>query len=272
MSSKFGAITNQHLLTKNSACVLASATTDYYNMGGVLIDSSKTFPADRRIRYCLSAGDHWGRAFIRSNGHIWSHVFHGDLSMKPKMGPANGKPLITALSAVKTGALSWTFTVTASDSDGGIQSYDWYPNSYADGKAKPDSSVSTNGVYNYTYASAALCTVRVEVVDAYKARDYATVIIKTDSGVVSTQVNTDTEKSPRQIAPGSVNRHGLEDAVLEVISLTGKVISVNRIPAGARTIEWNGVCSNGAKASSGLYLYRLKDNGTVTVFKNVFIR
>lgn len=178
-----GGMVNAHLLLRNSSCVLAMGPTDYVSNGYYLCDTSSGFPPHTWTRHYLAQGDRWGRAWLRGNGWIWSTIFHGDLSLKPNMGPANAIPRISGLTATRTGPLSWRYTVTASDSDDGIKGFEWWSTSYHVGKAAPDTSglVTT---FNKTYAVAAVCTVRVEAVDHYQARDWATVIIKTDSGVV----------------------------------------------------------------------------------------
>jgi flagellar hook assembly protein FlgD len=202
-------------------------------------------------------------------------VFHGDLSLKPKMGPSNTKPVISSLRAVKGDGMSWTFTVTASDQDtnDGITSYDWYGTSYNSGKASPDSS-SLSNTFSKTYTAAVLCTVRVEATDKYKARDYSEVIIKTDSGIVSTIVYTESEtkhpsdagKTLLSVCPNpfnpetqiSVSLSSRSNILLKVFLSDGTLVSTlanKRFEAGKHSFTWNG-----SGYPTGIYILKLSTN------------
>lgn len=287
----FGKFTHQHMLTRNSGCVMATGHTDYYGGLGCLnlANTLTTDNRDTRILTCLSKGNRWGEAILRGRGHIWSHVFHGDLSLKPKMGPANRKPVISSLNAVKESGLSWTFTVTASDTDDGIMAYDWYGRSYNLGKAAPD-SVGPSPTFSITYPSALLCTLRVEALDHYKARDYAEVILKTDSGIVSTRVFTRNETpamqtglkqrlsiQPNPFNPGTLIRlgslvSGKNPITLEVLRPDSRSLHFERFSPSCRAVSWNGKDDAGRDAGSGVYLFRIREGARTWMLKGALIR
>ncbi|MBL8029237.1 MAG: hypothetical protein JNL74_22640 [Fibrobacteres bacterium] len=269
-----GCIVNQHLLVKNSSCVLAMAPTDYISQGFYLWDTSATrFPPHKYTRDYLAKGERWGRSWLRGNGWIWAS-FYGDLSLKPKMTLPNIKPLITSVTPVMNSGMSWKFSVEAIDSDDGITAYDWYGNGYQTGKVSPDSS-SQSKTFSITYNVAKICTLRVEVVDHYMARDYAEIIIKTDSGVIANNVNTSVEASspvlkrgntlslrPNPFNPGTTidlgslfSGKGL--LRFEVLSIDGRVIYQSTLSKTEKQISWNGRNNAGKPVHAGIYLFRI---------------
>jgi hypothetical protein len=98
-------------------------------------------------------------------------MFHGDLTLKPNMDTPNEKPLITNVTAEQLSPLTWRFTASATDVDDGVTVYEWWGKTY-DGGIYGSDSVGTANTFTYKFPSNALCTVRVEVVDHYKARDW----------------------------------------------------------------------------------------------------
>jgi hypothetical protein len=278
----FGEITNQHLLVKNSGCVLAMSPTDYVSCGFLFCDTvkNKFTPHAQTLAY-LAKGDRWGRAWLRGNGWIWSTNFHGDLSLKPKMIAPNAKPVISGVTATKTGPMTWAFTVAAADSDDGITSYEWYGNGYNYGKATAD-SVGLSTTFSITYSAAKRCTLRVEAIDHYKARDYADIIIKTDSGIVSTSVELTESNSyassnsllsinPSPFNPAAsiqycLDKEGVMD--LKVYSNEGRLVRTltsGFMKAGKHVSTWDSRDNYGKTCASGVYTFVVKSKiGTVT--------
>jgi len=287
----FGSIANKHLLLKNSSCVLAMAPTDYVSWGYMLNDTaSSSIPGHNRTRELLGKGERFGRTWLRANGWIWSSIFHGDLSLKPMMGPANNKPVINSISAVKVGDKSWQFTVGATDSDDGIKQYEWYGESYLSGKNEPD-SIGSSVTFTKNYSTAKICTVRVEAVDHYLGRDYATVILKTDSGVIANNVFTSTEDDiveqynnlEVEVKPNPFNPAceinfavAAKSAVsLSVYSLAGvkiRTLVSGVLNKGDHHVSWNGKDDYGRKVSAGLYVVQVGIGKQIVSSKVIFAK
>ncbi|MBL8026068.1 MAG: hypothetical protein JNL74_06645 [Fibrobacteres bacterium] len=280
----FGTITNRFLLSKNSGCVLAVSASDYVGLGFHLEDSSSDAAPRYKARKYLGSGSSFGRAWLRANGAIWSANFHGDLSLKPNMTPANIKPIISEITAERVNGMSWKFKATATDADDGISGYDWYGTSYNRGKTDPDSS-GTSFTFSKTYTEAKICTVRIEAVDHYKARDYASVIIKTDSGVIAYKGLTGTELhkktalktasasilpnpfTPRTIIDLGTQVASDEKVSLEVFAIDGRLIHRQSFTPGTRSTVWN--CKN---ASAGIYIFKIRRGRIVTEIKGILSR
>lgn len=281
-----GTIVNSHLYPKNGGCVLAVGPTDYCMCRPQYAFDDTSRQTKRRMSAVMAAGERWGRAVIRSNACVWSTVFHGDLSLRPKMAPANQKPVINRVTPVKTGALSWTFTVSASDPDDAVTAYDWYANGYRKGLADPDSSTPRN-TFSYTYATAKICTLRVEVTDGYMARDYAMVILKTDTGVLKiVQPGTRLETSPAPIVstdslradpnpfnPSTVISYRLDRLLsvrLDVYTIRGEHVA--RLVDGKRAAGAHSVEFNGKSLGNGMFIAELSAGGTVRTARLILLK
>lgn len=282
-----GSLVNFHLLARDGGCVLAVGPTDYTNGQGQysLADTSKQ--KNRiKLRKLLAQGERWGRAWIRANMSLWCTFAYGDMSLKPKMAPSNEKPIISAVTAEKTGSLSWHFTATASDPDGSIDRYEWYSKGYDYGKKAPDTTGINAAAFDFTYASSTKCTVRVEVVDNYKARDYWDVIIKTDSGVISTDIDFAdlhgiSNAGALSIYPNPFNPVTMVKFVLAdrsrlkawVVDPLGKAVRTlcDRVePAGVRNLTWDGRDNQGKPVASGIYYLKL-DNREKKITKALML-
>lgn len=280
-----GGIMNAHLLVRNTMCVLSMGTTDYSYPGFYLCDTGKAYPPHTWTRNHLAKGDRFGRAWLRGNNILWMAVFHGDLSLKPMMAPANIKPLVNSVTAEKTGNLSWRFTVSATDNDDGITRIEWWANGYKGGTAEPDSTGSST-TFSVNYTEAKRCTVRVEVVDHYKARDYQNIIIKTDSGVISTTaegvIANVVKTANLSLTPNPCKRQTLiswavvngfaGSATLEIFSLDGRSILKKELSKNTTAYQWHGIDSNGKATPSGIYLFRVKYAGRTLETKSILIQ
>lgn len=304
-----GSHSNAHLMVKNGGCVLAVSSTDYINgtlAGGqyTLFDTLQNIPIHLRMRGYLARGDRWGRAWMRSNNSKWATVFHGDLSLKPKMAPPNRLPFISRVTAIKTGPLSWTFTVSACDPDTAsgdrISAYEWYANGYNKGIAVPDTAGPAKTVFSCTFSGAKRCTVRVEAVDQWKARDYNDIVIKTDSGVVridSMPVNwaaksglwaaeenptpsrntagTAIQIRPNPFNPGTVillEQPGSGEVRIEVLSIDGRLVNRLKVSSGTRAVAWDGRNLTGQTVSGGLYLFRVSHEGRMLQTRGLLLK
>jgi hypothetical protein len=192
------------------------------------------------------------------------------------MDSANALPTISRLTAEKTGDLTWRFSVNAEDVDDGITKYEWWNRSYNGGKNEPDTSGNVTDL-EVTYTASMLCTVRVEAVDHYKAHAWATVVIKTDSGIVSEYNPLTTEKeTPKDaclsndivVFPNPFNPQveifvgseigSVGNVCLEVFSMDGTLMCKKLLSGSKNSIIWNSVDRNGVPVSAGVYLFRVK--------------
>lgn len=287
----FGNLVNRHVLAPNSGCILAVGPTDYQMGVGAgiqygLSDTLKSRPQHQRFQRYLKNGTRWGRSWLRSNNSIHSTIIYGDLSLKPNMTLPNAMPSNVSILATKTGPLSWNFAASATDADDGIAGYELFANGYHYGLGKPDSS-SRSGSFSFIYASARLCTLRVEVFDHYKARNYGEVIIKTDSGVVP---YAPAEAVPPQAMSPALNvfQNPFTPAARAVVRLSARahitldVIRVNgaRIAAlvsgsmssGEHCFSWQGIDANGRPMAAGTYFLRLRVGNQYILRKIVLVR
>lgn len=271
-----GCLVNFHLYPKNGGCVLAVGPTDYaFNGGHLSLSDTSLHPSTTRMRTRLKEGDRWGRGWVRSGMALWGTGVHGDLSLKPKMAPANSMPKITGLIAEKTGALSWKFKVTANDTDGTIALYDWYPSGYNFGLNTPVLSSPAADSFEYAYAQAGICTVRVEVADNFKARDYYEIILKTDSGIISVVSSEDRKALPARTVRVSPNPFNPQTSIRYLLDRPGMVrarimdargrnmrtLSDGVERAGLHTLNWDGRDPAGRAAASGTYYLIMDLNG-----------
>jgi len=225
-------------------------------------------------------------------------MFYGDLSLAPNMTPENQKPIIVpgGVTAERNG-LSWKFSVTATDAENGIVGYDWYSHGYNKGIADPDSS-SRRNTFSYTFSSAdsgKICTLRVEVVDTFKARDYADLIIKTDSAVIgiiqgqntfaevvplpANKAGTSSEPklSPNPFNPGTTVQFGtfINNAYpirMSIFSSAGKLIQRVTLPMGTKSAMWNGRDSHGNYVGNGVYLIKIESGKNVKTVRGMLVK
>ncbi|MEI8352571.1 MAG: hypothetical protein WCG36_09720 [bacterium] len=128
-------------------------------------------------RTAVAAGESLGNAAIQNLGFGSvsdnNTVFYGDLSLKAMAAPANNLPVITGVSATTTDTLPVTVTlsVAASDPDGTISHIEWFCQGYNYGRAAPTLAGTASNVA-VVFPVSGVYTVRVEVVDQYKARTW----------------------------------------------------------------------------------------------------
>ncbi|MBL8027584.1 MAG: T9SS type A sorting domain-containing protein [Fibrobacteres bacterium] len=278
------------MMSRNNHCVLIASSGDYAQESGELspTDTSR-WPGTVEFNEYLKQGDRWGRAWQRSNMSLWGTIFYGDLSLRPNMTPHNSIPIISGFTAEKKGIRNWQFSSNAIDSDGTIQLYEWFPNGYDFGKAVPvASSVSASSI-NYTFNSSALCTLRVEVEDNYKARDFLEVIFSPDTGIVKIlspflstgtlsyeKENNKTAQSTFHINPNPftsntkviwLGESGIDG--LSIFNLYGqsirKLTVYNKSPNNSFEFAWDGRDNLGRRVSEGVYFCRIDSKG-----KNIY--
>ncbi|MBL8028003.1 MAG: T9SS type A sorting domain-containing protein [Fibrobacteres bacterium] len=283
-------IVNKFLYPKNGHCVLSIGCIDYTQNGQNSLADTTYHKFIMKMNKILSQGERFGRARIRTGAMNWGAVFHGDLSLKPNMTSANILPLISAVQATYKGGMAWDFTVNASDADGNITAYDWYPEGYANGNAIPNASSPTATTFSYTFAASKLCTLRVEAVDEWKGRDFYEVVIKTDSGVVKTLTPPTTTVENREcktvseyamtvypnpfnpICGVSITLLKSEHAKVSVINSRGQLVETivnGTLGAGQHKQIWN---PDAKHTAAGLYLIRMEVAGKTIERKAVLAR
>lgn len=162
----------EHLLAKNSGCVLAIGT--YKGSSALqytLVDSAK---AKTTMRNLLKRGKSWGRAWQESGMMIPVTGFYGDLSLKPLMTPDNLLPAATLSVSVVSGIapLTTQLTCMASDADGDIANYEWFPEDYDLGRAVPSASGASVTTFENTYHKPYHYKARVDVTDNHGGATY----------------------------------------------------------------------------------------------------
>lgn len=189
---KFGGVVNSQIYTRGGGNIFSVAGT-CVEVEGTFSLINKIVPNPRPFRARLAAGETWGdtiasrRVDTMNNLADYSHsaVFHGDLSVKAIVAPANQMPVISAISVSPTSGvapLAATITATAADPDGSIAKYEWFLNGYDYGRNEPEFTGSSGSV-THTYNLAHRYLVRVHAVDNYKAWAYTTkdVVVAPDS-------------------------------------------------------------------------------------------
>ncbi|MBA4387989.1 MAG: hypothetical protein C0404_08405 [Verrucomicrobia bacterium] len=180
---RFGGVVNNQIYTRGGGNI--------FSVAGTCVEVQNTFslvgkmiPNPTPFRARLAAGETWGDTIATrwrdaaNNLSDYSHsaAFHGDLSVKAKVAPANQMPVISSISVDKASGvapLTATITAAASDPDGTIAKYEWFLRGFDYGRNEPDYA-GTSGSLTHTYTLAHRYPVRVHVVDNYKAWAYAT--------------------------------------------------------------------------------------------------
>src|SRR5262249_45200276 len=104
----------------------------------------------------------------------------GDLSIRAKASAPNQMPVVNSLTYDQwTGPapLTVNFAASASDPDGSVAGYEWFPLGHCLGRLKPSASGSSSTT-SFTYTARHAYLARVEVADNYKARAYKEVEIR----------------------------------------------------------------------------------------------
>lgn len=269
-------IVNKFLYPKNGHCVLSIGCIDYTQNGQNSLADTSYHKFVMKMNKILSQGERFGRARIRAGAMNWGAVFHGDLSLKPNMTEPNVLPLISEVQATHKGGLAWDFKVNATDADGNITAYDWYPDGYANGNSTPNVSSPTATTLSHTFASSKLCTLRVEAVDEWKGRDFYEVILKTDSGVVKTlttpitavenRKNNIISKCDMSISPNpfnpvcavSIELLKSEHVKVSVVNGRGQLVETivnGTLGAGQHRLVWN---PDAKQTAAGIYIIRME--------------
>jgi hypothetical protein len=179
-SGYFGGIANNQIYTRGGGNVISAAATETTYVGCYTIMES--YDAPFRLR--LAAGDSWGGALLTCFpiSDLYRTVFYGDLSLRAMAAPSNAMPAIVALDAscIRGSApLTVSFSVKASDPDGTLTNFEWFCAGYNGGRTNPTHSGNATNV-NWTYAATGTVAVRVEAVDAYKARAWKEITVIVD--------------------------------------------------------------------------------------------
>ena len=196
-SGDYGGIVNQHLFARGGGCILAVGGTEINYVGD--FQTASPYGDAPKFRATLAAGESWGGALLKN--YLFSArnsiVFYGDLSMPAKVGLPNEAPLVTSLTAGTTMPAPGqpvTFAIAISDADAGVTNSpfvdfqhqaEWFPEGYDCGRKNPACVTNSNGAgwtnFTYTYSTAGVYTVRVEVMDEWKARGWKEITVTVDA-------------------------------------------------------------------------------------------
>jgi hypothetical protein len=164
-SGALGGIVNNINLTRGGGNVLS--------MGASTITGAGWYLPSNNSQFCskLAAGSSWGDAMVTNYCLVDSSnsMFYGDLSLKPKMSPANALPYVGSLTAsATTGVAPFTvnFNATAADPDGSIAQAEWFTKGFHFGKVAPDATgMSATATYTLPHRYWA----RIQVADNARA-------------------------------------------------------------------------------------------------------
>lgn len=172
-SGDLAGIVNSQIFTKNGGCLIAAGNTPYAGAGINTLVCQGT--GDKALQL-LAAGERWGRVWIRAGGGLRNlcNMIHGDLSIRPKMGPDNALPVISAYTADRTSGvapLTVNFTASAADPDAGgsVAAYEWFPSGWDGGLTDPLAGRTSTA--QFTFTKPYRYKARVEAIDNYNARD-----------------------------------------------------------------------------------------------------
>lgn len=267
-----GCIGNGHLLTRGGGAVLAAGAIDYIG-SWARYSIAESLSTKDAIRQMLASGERWGRAWINSEMPIKDVVFHGDLSLKPMMGPANEVPWVDSLVRSAPSAGRMAFTAAARDPDGSVVLYEWwFAGRYNAGRNEPDTVTTVPAIE----VDAARCTgpVRLEAVDNYKARffvelhrDSQKVVyprlpagMKADGPAVTAPVAAlFAAPNPSNGAVRIAFTASASAWTLIICDLSGRIVRSfgDRDGAGTVNVTWDGRDHSGRKTAPGLYVVRL---------------
>jgi hypothetical protein len=203
-----GGVANNQTLTRGGGNVISVGATT--TCGGDYVICSAGSP-DTPFRDRLKLGECWGQSALHS--YPWygtEHtVVYGDLSLgsracDPATGvpyPENQKPTVATFTASKTSPLpgeAVTFRISVTDSDAGSPhnpqiSFDhqaeWFMNGHNYGRNDPtyvadDRSSSWTNV-THTFTNTGTYTVRAEIMDEWRARDWKEITITVNTPPVA---------------------------------------------------------------------------------------
>ncbi len=123
------------------------------------------------------------------------------------------------------------------------------------------------------------------IVTSGSQSEYATyfvdMIIPPDDPIRSSSIPDEIvmeENSPNPFNPNTQIKFGLpsqQNVEIDIYSITGqKIITLvnNTMSAGYHTVNWNATDANGAKVSSGVYIYQLRCGNEVFTKKMIFAK
>lgn len=271
-SANPGDITNKHLFTRGGGCVFSTSATEYVAARGFYGLAWDYTPNRGKMRTLLAAGERWGRTWINSGMPVCAQLFYGDGSLKPMMFPSNEPPVISAVTATSFGSRRMRITVKASD-EGSLALYEyWINRKYDKGRNEPDTAGSALVQIERVFDS--VTTVRVEVVDNYKARVMKEFVVVPDSGIRETHTANESNSAPLTlnhpiIQPNPFNpvttvyyTLAASAAVeIRVVDTRGCMVTVLRNgpeSAGRHSAQWNGRNASGRLVANGLYFLYIK--------------
>jgi hypothetical protein len=191
-SGAFGGIVNDHLFTRNGGCVMAIGATDTCLGDAFVIEYASS--AQATFRSLLKQGETWGGAAVQSFPYAERTlmVTYGDLSLPAMATPSNALPQITSFRASKTICAPGepvTFNIAVNDPDAAATNspfttnkfeVEWFMNGYNAGRQSPTyTNVAPYATYltdtnwlkqTHAFSTSGTYTVRVEVMDQWKAR------------------------------------------------------------------------------------------------------
>jgi hypothetical protein len=182
-SGALGGVVNNQLFTRGGGNVLSigASETTYSRQIWITHDASYG-PGGPAFRSKLANGMPWGDALLEAwpFQDPYRMMFYGDLSIRAKASPPNQMPVVNSMTSDQwTGAspLTVNFSASASDPDGSIATYEWFPLGHCLGRVDPSAS-GPSSTASFTYTAAHRYLARVEVADNYKARAYKEIEIR----------------------------------------------------------------------------------------------
>jgi len=177
-SGRPGGVVNQQIFTRRGGNVMSiGATQTSYSGMIMMLDNSTT---DQNYRQLLNDGDTFGDALLvyQPFTDVYRLVFYGDPSMKPMQASSNQIPVVNTLTASATSGqapLTVDFNATASDADGTVDVYEWFPVGHQMGRVNPYVTGRTNVRHIFDKPHRYLA--RVQAIDNKHAVGYKEVAI-----------------------------------------------------------------------------------------------
>jgi len=175
-SGAYDGIVNNTIFTRGGGCVFAIGGSAINWSGDFQISESGT--EDVAFRQRVAAGESLGTAAVQHYAFDSQYndrtLFYGDLSFRAMAAPSNALPAISSFNVSTIPdhpPFTAHFSVAASDPDSTISNIEWFCNGFNAGQATP-TYTGTGTNISHTFASAGSYTVRVEVMDQWKAREW----------------------------------------------------------------------------------------------------
>jgi hypothetical protein len=260
-------VVNHQLFSRGGGNLFSVGATTACNPFNYTIfrDYDWPWPPWAAFRALLGAGETWGHAMLQryplvdSDGSSVASdtMIYGDLSMRPLATPPNAMPRVDAFTNNCTTVYVGqpvTFSVAVSDPDGTTgeksphvlyrQQVEWFMNGYNYGKNAP--TYTTNDSQNagwtnvtHTFSAAGTNTVRVEVMDEWRARGWKEMTVTVQPLLV-------TVAAPTALTATAVNTHQIQLAWTDnATNETG--YALDRSPDGS---TWNALTSLVANATA----------------------